>query len=211
MKKTLTNLWKTALSWIESGDLIFPMVVVSVAHYVGVLSGRDIVLVAAAIGLLVDIGHYRLIKSALKYGGGWWGAAAVMTAIAFGYHFAFYSLAGAWVVEAVLLAIPIPFLIIALAALSVRERWAQKVKPNTEPNPNGSQTVREPVTEQKPKTKRGETKQRILTEHEANPSLTVTELAERTGASKAHVSAVLAQLRERPAKPLGFGPNDGKL
>ena len=133
------GLWKKAHAWIETGDYILPMILVSVAHYIGVLAGRDLMPVAAAIGLLVDLGHYRLVKAALKFGAWFWLAALGMTVIAFGYHFAFYSVAGADLLEAALLAVPIPFLIITLAGLSVKERWARKF---AESAAQGSQDAR---------------------------------------------------------------------
>jgi hypothetical protein len=171
------------------------MILVSVAHYIGVLQEHDFVLIASAIGLLVDLGHYRLIKSALKHGGvGWWAVAVVMTLIAFGYHFAFYSISGADVVKSFLLSIPIPFLIIALAALSVRERWARKFGVS-DPLANVRNEPQRTNSEPRAKAKRGETKQRIITAHRANPLMGPSELANLIGASKAFVSEVLTAER----------------
>lgn len=125
---------KLALNWIERGDLIMPIVIVSAAHYVIVLSEKDYGLVAAIIGVLVDLGHYRLVKSAINVqtkttrSMTLWGmtvlGAVVMTFFAFGFHFIFYKGEGwePWVQAAV-----IPTIIIFLGVLSVRERWGDKI------------------------------------------------------------------------------------
>lgn len=148
--KQLISVWHKLLHWIETGDFVPLLILVSVAHYIEVLRARDFWFVAAAIGLLVDLGQYRLLKAALRFGGWWWAPSAIMTLIALGYHYAFYSLAGAILIESMLLALPIPFLIIVLSALSAKENWARRVKP-TDANPvptiaNGNATGTPPAT-----------------------------------------------------------------
>lgn len=184
----MVRIWNRIHKWIETGDLIPLLIAVSVAHYVDVLRARDFVLVAAFIGVLVDLGQYRLLKASLKKGGWWWIPTGIMTVIALGYHYAFYTLAGAGVGEALLLAAPIPFLIIALAALSVRENWQARFnEPQTiaEPEPNEQRTNTEPKTAQ---ANRGERRTRIISELERNPSISFAELHRVVGGSKSFVS-----------------------
>ena len=97
------------------------LVLVSSVHYAVVLHGYDLWPVAVSIGLLVDIGHYRSVIVAVRYGGGrfWevvarWVVALVMTGVSLSYHWRFYH--GDWA-----LAIPIPLLIGALA-------WFERVQ-----------------------------------------------------------------------------------
>ena len=115
------TMWQSAVNWFEHGDLIPLMVLVSAVHYASVLRGHDGVLAAVAIGLLVDLGHYRTVRYAVRYTGvrRWeiavrWGIAFVMTAVSFVYHFRYYN---DW-----LLAAPLPFLIAVLAWLESRNR-----------------------------------------------------------------------------------------
>lgn len=139
----VTRAYKTGLHYLETGDLIPFLVVVSVFHFVGALGKYDLAPVALAVGIAVDVGMYRIIKAALKFGGWWWLAAVAITAISYGYHVEYYSGAP----NALVLAAPIPLLIILLAALSHRERYGEKLardlaKTETRALPDGS---REPA------------------------------------------------------------------
>ncbi len=120
----LERLLKSALNWIETGDLILPVVVVSAAHYAIVLSAHDFWFIAFVIGVLVDLGHYRIVKAAIRFGKWFWFAALIMTMLAFGFHLAFYGDNGDW--REWMYSAAIPIVIVFLAALSVRERWAAK-------------------------------------------------------------------------------------
>lgn len=125
----IKRIWNLALQYIESGDLILPVVLVSAAHYGVALTGKDFWIIAFVIGVLVDLGHYRTVKAAIKYSreridARWWIAALVMTGLAFGFHFAFYNDKGDW--RELLFSIAIPLVIVILAALSVKENWAGK-------------------------------------------------------------------------------------
>lgn len=113
-----------AINWLEHGDLVLVMVIVSAVHYAVVLNGRDHWFVAVIIGLLVDLGHYRWVRAAARYDGGKtgqivtrWTFAIVMTAISFAYHWRYYG-GDIW------LAAPIPLLIASLA-------WLAKVDPQS--------------------------------------------------------------------------------
>lgn len=121
----MNTLWRKALNWIETGDLILPVVAVSAAHYAAVLNGKDLWFIAFIVGVLVDLGHYRIIKAAIRYGGWFYGAALVMTALAFGFHLAFYG-GGDW--RDLMAAAAMPICIMFLAGLSVKERWAMRTK-----------------------------------------------------------------------------------
>lgn len=110
--------------WFETGDLIPLLILVSVPHYAMVLAKFDFWLVAAVLGLLVDIGHYRTIKAALR-GKGWtW--MIVLTILSFAFHTAFYWLgeAGAWAMP---IGAAVPTVIFALAWISKTERIGEKL------------------------------------------------------------------------------------
>lgn len=121
--KTLIQFSKRILHYFETGDLVPFLVVVSVAHFIGALANRDALPVAVAVGIAVDVGMYRVVKAALKHGRVWWFVALLVTLISFGYHLEYYGLS--W--QGVLFAAPLPFLIIALAALSHQEKWSAKL------------------------------------------------------------------------------------
>jgi hypothetical protein len=117
----MKNFWKWIVEWFESGDLVPLLVLVSAVHYAQVLSGKDAWLVAVVIGLLVDLGHYRTIRAAVRYSGsdGWqrvarWTIAIAMTGLSLNYHQRYYE---DWWLSA-----PLPLLIAALAWLQQIER-----------------------------------------------------------------------------------------
>ena len=113
----LTRTWRTAVEWFEHGDLVPLLVVVSAAHYANILAGKDPLIVAIAIGILVDISHYRTVRAAVRYQNrNWqmiarWSVALAMTAVALTYHLRYYD-------NDIWLAAPLPFLIATLAWLS---------------------------------------------------------------------------------------------
>ena len=114
----LQSVWKSIVNWFEIGDLVPLIVVVSAAHYVWVLADYDYWPVAAAIGIMVDLGHYRIVRAAVRYRGGHirplmvrWCMVVFMTVLSINYHQRFYQ--DWW------LSLPLPFLIAALA-------WIQK-------------------------------------------------------------------------------------
>ena len=130
--------------WIERGDLITPIILVSAKHYIDVLNGKDFWLIAATVGILVDIGHYRLVKSSTSVNIKTWRSASlwlltllgavVMTFFAFCFHLFFYEeniyellLQGVIPFKALVQAGVIPTVIIFLGILSVRERWSDKI------------------------------------------------------------------------------------
>lgn len=123
MAKHAASAWQWLVNWFERGDLVPLLVLVSSVHYASVLAGHDTWPVAVAIGLLVDLGHFRTVKAAVRYktpDGKWinWQAvtryavALVMTALSLNYHQRYYA---DWWLSA-----PLPLLIAALA-------WLQRV------------------------------------------------------------------------------------
>lgn len=134
----LANFPRRAVHYFERGDLIPLMLIVSIPHYALALQGRDMLIVAVGIGLAMDLGQYRVVKAAIRYGGNWWYAAILLTAIALGYHMFYYG--GDWF-TAFILAAPLPLLIIFLAALSVKERWGAKVGDNSSDGISGKKVT----------------------------------------------------------------------
>ena len=146
----MKRLWSWLVDWFEYGDLVPLLVVVSAVHYAAVLADKDLWPVAIAIGVLVDIGHFRTVLAAFRYNvpgqrrkrGGWlhrlasrvngqlaarWMIALTMTAISLAYHQRYYD---DWWLSA-----PIPFLIAALA-------WLQQVDKRTGKNATHSDAFR---------------------------------------------------------------------
>ena len=65
----MTRLWHAFTAWLESGDLVPLLVIVSAAHYVKVLSGKDDWYIAVPLGILIDLGVYRSVIIAARYNG----------------------------------------------------------------------------------------------------------------------------------------------
>ena len=125
----LKQLPAIAVQWFEFGDLLPLLIIVSSAHYISILSNHDNWFVAVAIGILVDLGHYRWVRAAARYSGSdkrqaaiRWLFAISMTVVSLAYHQRFYQ--DWW------LSIPLPLLIASLAWLSkVDERVGKRMSP----------------------------------------------------------------------------------
>ena len=129
--KRLTSIFQSVVKWFEFGDLVPLLVTVSAVHYVDVLASKDQWYVAVAIGLLVDLGHYRWVRAAARYNGSFkWGGftrwlfAILMTVVSLVYHERFYT--DLW------LSMPLPFLIASLAWLSKVDANVGKVRKKAE-------------------------------------------------------------------------------
>lgn len=103
-------MFKKMIDWFEDGDLVPLAVVISVAHYGPVLMAHgEFWVVAWAVGVMIDLLHFRSVRYA--FSSRVWLAglvAAATTVMAMGYHLRFYD--GDW-----LLAAPIPVGIAILA------------------------------------------------------------------------------------------------
>jgi hypothetical protein len=118
--KRLTAAFRFIIDYFEHGDLVPFIVVVSAIHYSAILREHDHLIAAVSIGTLVDLGHYRWTKAAVKYSGenkwertGRWVMVLVMSAIALNYQQRFYN--DWW------LSVPMPLLIASLAWLNQKE------------------------------------------------------------------------------------------
>lgn len=102
--------FQKAIDWFEEGDLVPLAVIISVAHYGPVLMAHgEHFVVAWAVGILIDLLHFRSVRYAFATRQWLAGLVAVATTImATGYHLRFYG--GDW-----LLALPIPIGIAILA------------------------------------------------------------------------------------------------
>lgn len=125
MTTKLLTAWAWLMAQFERGDLVPLIILVSAVHYSAILAGHDVPLVAVAIGLLVDLGHYRWVRAAVRYTGASgreravrWALAAGMTALAILYQQRYYQ---DWA-----LSLPLPALVLSLAWL------AEKDKPQAE-------------------------------------------------------------------------------
>lgn len=154
----LKKAWDWITDWFEYGDLVPLLVLVSAVHYASVLKGKDDLPVAVAIGMLVDLGHFRTVRAAFRYSvvrpkrrrkpadsapwyrwvGYWW---SERTSRING------QLVARWVIALVMtgisltyhqryyndlwLSAPLPFLIAALA-------WLQRVDQRTKARPTGA-------------------------------------------------------------------------
>lgn len=118
------------LHWMERGDLVPLLVIVSAFHYADILANHDQKLVAIALGLMVDLGHYRSVMIAVRYTGNkWfeiilrWGVAAILTAISLSYHLNFYDGNFSF-------SLPIPLLIASLAYFERKDGWRNRTGAN---------------------------------------------------------------------------------
>lgn len=96
-------MFQKMLDWFENGDLVPLAVVISVAHYGPVLMAHgEHWAVAWAVGVMIDLLHFRSVRYAFSSRAWVAGLVAVATSVmAVGYHLRFYQ--GDW-----LLALPIP-------------------------------------------------------------------------------------------------------
>lgn len=127
----MKNTWKQFLNWLENGDLVPWVILVSIPHYYDVLKLYDYWYASMAFAVLVDLGHYRTIKLYVRRKSSrgdtfWWMAA--LTIVSLGFHIAFYVIAGATTGYSILLGMVVPILIFALAYLSGREGWGATAK-----------------------------------------------------------------------------------
>lgn len=120
----IQGIFKSFVNWMENGDLIPAIIAVSIPHYASVLSKYDFWAVAAVLGFLVDVGHYRTIKTYLRGNGAAW--MIVLTIFSTGFHIAFYALGGAGLWAAVI-GCAVPAVIFALAFISRKEKLDTKV------------------------------------------------------------------------------------
>jgi hypothetical protein len=123
MNSIIRNITHSVVNWFERGDLVPLIIIISAVHYSLILAEHDIIPVAIAIGLLVDLGHYRWVRAAVRYTGantwerlGRWSLAAFMTAIAVAYQQRYYN--DWW------LSLPLPALVISLAWLAEKNKRA---------------------------------------------------------------------------------------
>lgn len=148
MIKRLTPLWHALLNWLEHGDLVPWMVIVSAVHYSVILQAHDNPVTATAIGLMVDLGHFRTVRAAVRYSPAKakskrakastkrealarWTMAAFMTVVSVVYQQRFY--------EDLWLSLPLPLLIASLA-------WLQQKDQRTGTKPKAEKSTVEPAT-----------------------------------------------------------------
>ncbi len=119
--------YNAIVEWVERGDLVPLIILVSIPHYINVMGRFDYWGVAVAMGILTDLGHYRTILVYLKSTVGRFASLfwmSVLTFISYGFHVGFYTLGNfapqpwPWILGAV----P-PVLIFAMAYISKREKW----------------------------------------------------------------------------------------
>jgi hypothetical protein len=116
LKNIIRNVWGAIVWLFEKSDIIPPLIIVSAWHYSGALAGKDPALVAVILGVLIDLGHYRAVKSYLRALNGWrFAVMAIFTVMTGYYHYLWY--------QDYILAAGVPTLIIGLALLSKWDRW----------------------------------------------------------------------------------------
>lgn len=113
------------LDYIENGDILLPVILIAVVHYAYALSYYDFFPVAAAIGFLVDIGHYRTVKLYFEGKNPFW--AIVLTIWSFFMHWYYYHKAGAEI-WAVAFAATIPLVIFALGWITKTQKLDEKLR-----------------------------------------------------------------------------------
>ncbi len=128
----MTNLVRRFVSYIEGGDLIPIILLVSIPHYVDVLRGYDYWYVAVPIGFVLDVGQFRSIKAFIRGGSLAW--VSILTVASLAFHTWFYSLRGAGWASIILGLVPV-VLIAFLAYLSRKERLDVKLARSVLPHP----------------------------------------------------------------------------
>lgn len=154
----LKSLWTRLVSWFEYGDLVPLIVIISGVHYADMLAGYDHWFVAIAIGLLVDLGHFRTVRAAVRYGGSdnqqkiiRWLMALAMSAVAITYQQRYYD---DWWLSA-----PLPFLIAALAwlqrvdGIATKSQAATHSETKAKPKPDKAEAVPLPAKPEPKKAK----------------------------------------------------------
>ena len=130
--KRLIDVFRAVVDYFEYGDLVPFIVVVSAIHYSAILSEHDNLFAAVSIGTLVDLGHYRWTKAAVRYSGedkrerfGRWVMVLIMSLIALNYQQRFYN--DWW------LSVPMPLLIASLAWLNQKDSKGKPASSQLEP------------------------------------------------------------------------------
>jgi hypothetical protein len=129
----IRNIFNGIVYFFEHGDLVPLIVIVSAVHYAAILSHHDHIIVAVAIGLLVDLGHYRWVRAAVRYHGNSrqekfarWSLALLMTVVSVAYQQRYYT--DWW------LSLPLPTLIFSLAWLgAVDKRKSERKEAEYQP------------------------------------------------------------------------------
>jgi hypothetical protein len=128
----LRKLWGFVVWLVEEADIVPFLVIVSAWHYAGALAkgNKDNAIVAVVLGVLIDLGHYRSVRTYFKHID-WkrFVVMAVLTCITGYYHWLWYS--------DVILAATMPAIIICLGLLSHWGKWERQGK-NTEPPPQAA-------------------------------------------------------------------------
>lgn len=119
----MKQLFRSVMNWLENGDFLLAIILVSVAHYTSVLRPYDWWFVAAFLGFSVDLANYRAIKLYLKDKGGT--LMIVTSIISLAFHIAFYALGNAGLFS-ILLGSAVPIAIFCMAYIAKVERLDAK-------------------------------------------------------------------------------------
>ena len=120
------------VDWFENGELTPFVILISIPHYAMVLARFDWWPVAAVLGFLLDMGHYRTIRAYLRGKGAFW--MIVLSLFSYGFHFAFYFEGGAGLAS-LFFGGAVPIVIFALSFLGYAERWSEKARRAAEETP----------------------------------------------------------------------------
>ena len=119
MKRLPARAWGWIVWLFEKADIIPPLVIVSAYHYGGALVDYDLLPVAIVLGVLIDLGHYRSVKAAIKTPELPQFAVMITLTCMTGYfHWLWY--------RNVILAATVPALIICLSLLSKWGGWERQ-------------------------------------------------------------------------------------
>ena len=119
----MKHFMRSIMNWLENGDFLLAIILVSVAHYTLVLKDYDWWPIAAFLGFSIDLSNYRAIKLYLKDKG--WALMVVTSVVSLAFHIAFYVVghAGAW---SILLGSSVPIAIFCMAYIAKVERLDAK-------------------------------------------------------------------------------------
>jgi DNA-binding transcriptional regulator YiaG len=162
------------MNFLENGDFLLAIILVSVAHYTAVLHRFDWWPVAAFLGFSVDLANYRAIKLYLKDKGG---ALMIVTSIlSLAFHIAFYVMgnAGAW---GILLGSAVPIAIFCMAYIAKVERLDTKA---ARAATNGTRTDTNETRTDAPLTRTVD-KDSFIVAYRANGHVSIAALARTMG------------------------------
>lgn len=183
IRDTFFQIWGLIVWLFEKSDIIPLLVIVSTFHYAEALKDKDEWYIAIVLGVLIDVGHYRSVKSAMKHQDkSRFTVMVVLTAMTGYYHWLYYK-------HDFILAAAVPVLIICLALLSKWDGWERQAR--------GGETVKADKAEVKTvdeKVQDLDTRGKLIEFYRNDPHGTLSQAGKFAGVSRQRVGQLLKVL-----------------